>query len=234
MTGIVTGLLLLTFVASIVLMSDRPVSADDVRYSSFFSAVGTVLLFWGLLARRRGSVAEPIRWFSVRGAAEDAEQGRIGASAQIQYLATFLAIELFAWGADTMMYSFAWEDNRSNSDFVAIPLFVIKIIGPVLAYFSNGGRRGRDFLLRFFALSFPICWRLLAAELLAIPLIWLAATFAEARFSIPHQPAFRGLGAGIFWLLFNLGHYSVLCIVLGKLRKQPREMGANCDNAGVA
>jgi hypothetical protein len=136
-------------------------------------------------------------------------EGRISASAQVQYLFWFLVVEIFSWGLDTTAFNFEWPEAPTAISGLGLWILLVKLAGPVLAYAANGGRSGQDFLVRFFALSFPIRVRcLVAILLLAIP----------ARVTSPLLS-----GASLFWLCFNVLHYTGLIVSLRKLHTNSRD-----------
>lgn len=214
---IVGALLVLAGLSTLALGPSAPGRSNGTD-AAVFCAVGGVVGAWGALARRQGGPIQ-VRSWSLARAVGDLRAGEVKAFQQVQYLLAFLVLEIFSWGVDTEIFKFSWNDVKTYSAPVGIGICVVKLLGPYAAYLANGGRQGSDLLNRFLTLSLPIRVRcLVLLPLLALPARALAG-FLHRMQGAPAGDAFAGVGAGLFWLAFNLAHYAWLAFTLRGLRE---------------
>lgn len=115
----------------------------------------------------------------------------------------FLAITVFDWLQFTAFR--LWPSSGAISSWEqadALSTVVITILGLAFLFWCNGGRLGKDFLYRYFPLSFVVGWKFVASVSVVLWLVSLAMQNVSASAA--------GWASTIILAVFNIAMF--LCI----------------------
>lgn len=163
-----------------------------------------------------------VRWWRVRRLRDELIAAPPSGAAQVVYITVFFLLDIFSWGLNTELFSLSHPASRSYWLSIGLALPTVKLLGPVVTYLCYRPAPASRFTDRFFALSTPIRVQVLLFMLLLLVPFWLVRIFIEGVLDLDRGSLLGGAGVGIFWLGFNLWHYTWLAFRMRSFRSATR------------